>query len=122
MRKIILKSSGVFLTTLIIFDLFNIRQMEGNYVPSIVYANLICSIIYLVAAFGFFKEKKSAASYLFVASSILVLAFIGLLIYILKGGTYEMKTVKAMVVRILITISFTGIAWNYLSKKAKVIL
>lgn len=132
MRKVILKSSGVFMlllglislfmTTSIIFDLFHIRKLEGNYVPFIVYVNLICSVIYLVSAYGFFKEKKSTTSYLFVASSILVIAFVALLIYILQGGIYEIKTARAMSVRILITITFTGIAWNYLSKKGKVIL
>lgn len=132
MKKIILKSSAVFMlllglvslfmTTSIIFDLFHIRQMEGNYVPFIVYANFICSIIYLIASYGFFKEKRSTTAYLFVASSILIIAFIAFGIYILKGGIYETKTVKAMSVRTLITIAFTGIAWNYLSKKGKVIL
>lgn len=132
MKKIILKSSGIFMlllglvslfmTTSIIFDLFHIQQMEGNYVSFIVYANFICSIIYLISAYGFFKEKKSTTVCLFVASSILILAFIAFWIYIEKGGVYEIKTVKAMSVRTLITIAFTGIAWNYLSKKEKVIL
>lgn len=132
MRKIILKSSSafmlilglasIFMTTSIIFDLYKLRELEGHYVPFIVYVNFICAIIYLIASYGFFKEKKSTTSYLFIASSILVIAFIALLIYIFKGGVYELKTVKAMSVRTLITIAFTGIAWNYLSKKGKVIL
>ena len=132
MKEAVLKSSAafmlllglvsLFMTTSIIFDLFHIREMEGHYVPFIVYVNFVCAIIYLITAYGFFKEKKFTTTYLFVASSILVVAFIALLIYILKGGIYEIKTVKAVAVRILITIAFTGIAWNYLSKKGKVIL
>jgi hypothetical protein len=132
MRNIILKSSAVFMllfglvslfmTTSIIFDLFQIRKMEGHYVSFIVYVNLICAIIYLISVYGFLKEKRSTTTYLFVASSILIISFIAFLIYISNGGIYETKTVKAMSVRILITIVFTGISWNYLSRKGKVIL
>jgi hypothetical protein len=132
MRNVILKASSVFMllfglvslfmTTSIIFDLFQIRKMEGHYVSFIVYVNFICAIIYLIAAYGFLKEKKSTTIYLFVAGSILVIAFIVFLIYISRGGIYETKTVKAMSVRILITIAFTGISWNYLSRKGKVIV
>src|SRR6185312_1012861 len=132
MRKIILKSSAVcmfllglvslFMTTSIIFDLFQIRKIEGHYVPFIVYVNLICAVIYLISVYGFLKEKKSTTTYLFIASFILVIAFIAFLIYISKGGVYEAKTVKAMSVRILITVAFTGISWNHLSRKGKVVL
>lgn len=131
MRNTILKSSAIFLflfgllslfmTTSIIFDLFGIREMEGNYVLFIVYANLICAIIYICSAYGFFKEKSWTTICLFVAASILILAFIGLLIHIYMGGVYEEKTIKAMAFRTFITLVFTGISWNYLSKEKQLV-
>lgn len=47
----------LFLSTSIILDLFEIRAKEGNYVLIVVYANFICSIIYLIAAYGLLKNK-----------------------------------------------------------------
>lgn len=131
MRNIILKSSAVFLfifgllslfmTTSVIFNLFDIREMEGNYVLIVVYANLICAVIYVCSAYGFFKEKNWTTICLFVAASILILAFIGLLIHIYMGGVYEEKTIKSMSFRTLITLVFTGISWNYLSKEKQLL-
>ncbi|MEO8720458.1 MAG: hypothetical protein ABI297_03020 [Ginsengibacter sp.] len=113
---------SLFMTTSVIFDLFGIRETEGNYVMFIVYANFFCAIIYLVSSYGFFKKSKWTITYLFFASSILFVAFVALLVYIQLGGSYEMKTVKAMSARLLITIAFMGIAWNYLSVKKKKVL
>ena len=59
-----------FLSTSVIFDLFGIREKEGNYVLFIVWANFISSILYLLAAFGFFtkveftKQKQLVQCYL----------------------------------------------------------
>lgn len=132
MRNIILKSSAVFLllfglvslfmTTSIIFDLFNLRRSEGNYVLFIVYANLFCAIIYVFAGYGFFKEKNWTTICLFVASCILIVAFIALLVFIFTGGIYEEKTIIAMTFRTFITMIFTGISWKFLSKKEALII
>ena len=132
MRNIILKSSAIFLllfglislfmTISIIFDLFNLRKSEGNYVLFIVYANLICAIIYVCAGYGFFKEKNWTTIWLFVASCILIVAFIALLVFIFTGGIYEEKTIIAMTFRTFITLIFTGISWKYLSKKEVLIV
>lgn len=126
MRKFILKSSAVFLllfgllslfmTISVIFDLFDVRKMEGNYVLFVVYANLVCAIMYLFSAYGFFTEKQWTTMCLFVAACILILAFVGLLIHIVTGGIYELKTIMAMTFRTFITMVFTGISWYYLSR------
>ena len=99
----------LFLSMSIIFDLFNIRIKEGNYVLFVVHANFICSILYLFAAYGFYKMKNWSYILLGLASIILVLAFINLKIYIGKGGIYEIKTVGAMIFRLSLTVIFTFI-------------
>lgn len=48
----------LFLSTSVIFDLFGIREKEGNYVLFVVWSNFISSILYLFAAYGFIKHKK----------------------------------------------------------------
>lgn len=99
----------LFLSGSVIFDLFGIREKEGNYVPFVVWANFISSLLYLVAAYGLLKVKKWSAWLLFISVFILVAAFIGLKSHINSGGFYETKTVGAMIFRIgltaLITIS-----------------
>jgi hypothetical protein len=106
-------SLTLFLSGSVIFDLFGIREKEGNYVPLVVWANFISSILYLVAAYGLFKIKKWPVWLLVVSVFILVAAFIGLKIHINNGGLYEAKTVNAMLFRIGLTV-FIAVASYFL--------
>ena len=93
----------LFLSSSVIFNLFGIRGKEGNYVPLVVWANFISSILYLAAAYGLFKMKKWSVWLLAISVVILVAAFIGLKLHISEGGLYEVKTVNAMIFRIGLT-------------------
>ncbi|HUH73948.1 MAG TPA: hypothetical protein VLZ75_06020 [Chitinophagales bacterium] len=106
----------LFLSTSIIFDLFNIREKEGNYVLMVVYANFICSIIYLIAAYGLLKNKTWSTPLLGIATLILIVAFIGLFFHINSGGIYETKTIGAMVFRTSVTLIFTLISYFIIKK------
>ncbi|HUH25910.1 MAG TPA: hypothetical protein VLY87_04745, partial [Flavobacterium sp.] len=68
----------LFASSAIILDLFDVREAEGNYVPFIVFTNLIVSLFYLVAVYGFFKNKILALKLLVVSLAILIVAFAGL--------------------------------------------
>ena len=126
MSNIIMKVSAVlvgilgvvslFMTASIIFDLFEIREKEGNYVPFIVYANFVCSFLYLYCSYGFFTKNKWTTICMFTAVGILIVAYIALIIYIQVGGIFEMKTVKAMLGRISLTILLAGISWYYITR------
>ena len=102
---------SVFLTSSVIFDLFGIREMEGNYVLFIVWANFISGFIYLTSAYGLFTKKEWTTKLLAVSSIILITAFIGLNFHINTGGLYETKTFNAMIFRTSITIAFTIISY-----------
>lgn len=106
----------LFLSTSIIFDLFDIRVKEGNYVMFVVVSNLISSILYLWAAYGFIKSKSWTTVLLAIASIILIISFVLLKAYISKGGIYETKTVNAMIFRISLTIAFALIAYFTIRK------
>jgi heme/copper-type cytochrome/quinol oxidase subunit 3 len=110
----------LFLSSSIILDLFNIREKEGNYVPFVVWANFISSILYIIAAVGIVKLKKWPALLLLLSAIILIAAFIGLKIYISNNGIYELKTVSAMIFRIALTIGFS-LASYFLVNKSKAI-
>lgn len=108
---------SLFMTFSILFDLFGMRQKEGNYVPFIVYANLVCGLIYLYAVTQIWKLKKSGIYALGLACLILILAFIALRIYISHGGIYEEKTIHAMTFRTVFTIVMTGLSMIIIKKR-----
>lgn len=112
-------SVSVFMALSVIFDLFGIREMEGNYVLFIVYNNLACGMIYLFAVYNNRKNIKMSNYSLAVALIVLIVAFIDLLIYINNGGIYEPKTVNAMIFRMAFTLVMlvTGIV---VAKKEKI--
>lgn len=107
----------LFLSASVIFDLFGIRAKEGNYVPLVVWANFISSILYLAAAYGLFKMKKWPVGLLAISAVVLVAVFIGLKIHISEGGLYEAKTVNAMIFRIGLTILFAVASYFLLKDK-----
>jgi hypothetical protein len=107
----------LFLSSSVLFDWFGIRAKEGNYVPLVVWANFIASLLYLFATYGYIFLKKWSFSVMVFAAIVLALAYIGLFIHINNGGLYESKTVGAMLFRILITLLFAAMIYWNLKKK-----
>jgi hypothetical protein len=107
----------LFMSSSVIFDLFGIREIEGNYVLSVVISNFICGFLYLISAYGLFFQKRWTTRLLFIAACILLVSFAGLLWHINMGGIYEKQTVKAMLFRIAITFAFALLSWRYISKE-----
>lgn len=106
----------LFLSSSVIFDLFGIREKEGNYVPFIVWANFISSILYLIAAVTWIKKMKVTLALLGISTTILALGFIGLLVHVNADGLHETKTIGAMVFRTVLTLIFTIISYKSLKK------
>lgn len=107
----------LFLSSSVIFDWFGIRAKEGNYVLFIVWANFICSILYVFAVYGFIKRAKWTFWLLMSALILLIIAFLALLIYINNGGIHEEKTIGAMVFRMLVTLTFSLVALRKFNKE-----
>ncbi len=107
----------LFMSTSVIFGLFDIREREGNYVLFVVVANFLCAFLYLAAAYGFFAKKKWTTMVLNFSVGVLIITFIGLGIHIFSGGIYEQRTIGAMIFRTLITIGFTLVSYKYISQQ-----
>ena len=107
----------IFLSTSVIFDLFDIRTKEGNYVLFVVWSNFISSFIYLISVYGLLSSKNWTFRALGLATLILTIAFVGFLFYIQSGGIHETKTISAMVFRIFLTLGFTLFAYFTINKK-----
>jgi hypothetical protein len=106
----------LFASSSIMLDLFGVRESEGNYVPFIVFTNFSVSLLYLVAVYGFLKNKILALSLLIASLVILIVAFAGLWVFIWSGGLHEIKTIGAMIFRILVTFGF-ALAAYFINKK-----
>ena len=110
----------LFLSASVIFDLFGIRAMEGNYVLFVVWSNFISSIIYLLSVYGLLNKQKWVPLVLALSTVILIIAFVGLKMHIKAGGLYEVKTVGAMMFRSGITIVFTILSYIVVKKEKQV--
>lgn len=95
----------LFMSGSVIFDLFDIRARQGDYVLFIVWVNFVSGFLFLIAAVAFFKKKAWSYLPLMASLGILAVAFIVLLIYIERGGAYEAKTIAAMILRLSVSLA-----------------
>ena len=106
-----------FLSISVIFDLFNVRASQGNYVLFVVVTNLLCSLIYFLAVYGFIRKKHWTSIVLTSALVILIAVFIYFNFYINNGGIYENKTYGALIFRMAVTTIFTLLAYFFIPKR-----
>lgn len=108
----------LFMSSSVIFNLFGIREKEGDYVLFVVISNFICAFLYLRSAYGLFFQRKWATDLLIASLGVLLLSFTGLLVHIWMGFVYEQRTVTAMLFRIGLTLVFAILSWWSTSGKS----
>lgn len=109
----------LFLSSSVIFDWFEIRKKEGNFVWIVVWSNFVASLLYLVASYGFYRSLKWTTTLLMISYLILTLGLVGLFVHIDAGGIYEKKTIGAMFFRSSITLVIAILAYFTINKKRK---
>ena len=103
----------LFLSTSVLLDLFGIRERESPYVPSVVVANLIASLLYLPAGAGLLMKGRWTAELLATAVVVLLVGAVLLALHIATGGEYRTGTIGALTFRTLLTAAFYLIArWS----------
>lgn len=112
-------SISFILSVSIFFNLFGVRESEGNYVLFVVIANFICSLLSFSAAYGLWYKKKWTLYLLLATLAILALTFIAFLLYINTGALHEVKTGKALIFRFFITSIFGFIAYRFIPRIKK---
>ena len=110
----------VFLPSSVLFDLFGIREKEGNFVEFIVWINLISGLLFLWSAYSFWREKKETTALLLGNLALLIVGMIGLYCHIKSGGLYKMETVKGMLFRIVATTILALVSYFLVKRKPKV--
>ncbi len=103
----------------VLFDWGEMREKKGNYVHFVVLANFFCSILYLIAAYGMFVQRRWSFTALEISAILLMLTFIGMSIHVYLDNKYEEETVYALIFRILVTLMFLFVASRYLPKKSR---
>ncbi len=101
----------LYLTLSIFFDLFGVREKEGNYVLFVVWANFFSSLAYLASVYGFIKYRKWTTRLLLFTVVLLIITFAGLQLHIHSGGIYEPRTVGALIKRTGITLFFALLSY-----------
>ncbi len=112
LTAVLLLFGGVtlFLSTSVLFDLFGMREKEGNYVQFVVLANFFASVLYIAAAIGLLAQRLWARYPLWMASVVLITASIAFAWHVYQGGIHESHTIGALVFRTLLTITFYATA------------
>ena len=47
----------LYLSASVIFDLFGMREKQGDYVLFVIFANFICGFLYIIGSLGLLKQK-----------------------------------------------------------------
>ncbi len=91
------------------------RADAGNFVPFILWFNFIAGFFYIAASVGIFTWQKwglTLSRLIFIAT---IIASFGLAGYIATGGSFEMRTVMAMILRSVVWLAIAiavGTAWK----------
>ena len=88
------------------------QQQAGNYVPFVLWFNFLAGFAYVVAGAGlWFRQRWSIwLASAIAAATLVVFAALGLQIW--AGGPYEMRTVGAMGLRVVIWLLITAVAYG----------
>ena len=76
------------------------RAAAGNYVPFVLWTNFLLGFAYIIAGIGIWLQKPWAVTLAIIIATITFILFIALGLHINGGGSFEPRTIKAMVLRL----------------------
>lgn len=87
------------------------QQLAGNYVIFVLWFNFVAGFAYVVAGVGLWFQQRWSIwlSFAIAAATLLIFAALGLQIW--RGGSYEMRTVAAMVLRAMTWLAISAVAY-----------
>ena len=101
-----------------LFGAAEARAAVGNAVPFVLWFNFIAGFAYVVAGIGLFLQHRPAiwVSITILAATVAVLLAFG--VHILQGGVYEMRTVGAMILRVIVWVMISVVAVRHLGESS----
>jgi hypothetical protein len=87
------------------------RRLAGNYVPYVLWFNFVVGFAYVVAGVGLWRQQSWSVwlSFAIFAATLVVGTSFGLRVW--SGGSFEMRTVAAMIARVVIWLVIAGVAY-----------
>jgi hypothetical protein len=86
------------------------RAAAGNIVPFVLWFNFFAGFAYVIAGFGLFCWKRWAAILSAAIAVGTIAVFIAFGIHVVLGGTFETRTIGAMIIRSAIWIAIATAA------------
>ena len=81
-----------------------VRIAAGNILPFVLWFNFIAGFAYVIAGVGLFLWKRWAAQLSAAIAAATIAVFVAFSIHIFLGGTFEARTVGAMIIRSVVWI------------------
>lgn len=94
------------------------RQAAGNYVSFVLWFNFLAGFVYIIAGAGLWWRQRWAVwlSFLIAGLTLLVLAIFGL--YVVTGGSYELRTLAALILRTVVWLVISAVFYQQLNPKS----
>lgn len=78
------------------------RLAAGNFVPFVVWFNFLAGFVYLVAGVGLWLRRRWAVRVAFGIAAATLVVFAAFGVHVVSDGAFEMRTVFAMTLRIIV--------------------
>lgn len=113
---IVFGALSVFSGGVALFGSDDARAAMGEVVPFVLWFNFLAGFAYIVAGIGLLLQHRPAIwiSLGILAATILVFSAFG--IHVWQGGTYEMRTLGAMILRSGVWAVISVVAWRHIGK------
>lgn len=95
------------------------REAAGNFVGYVLWFNFVMGFFYIIAGIGLWLPRRWAAwlSIIVTIATLAVFAVFGM--HIVQGGLYEQRTVAAMVLRSLLWLVISIVAYRKIIRSAQ---
>ncbi|WP_206454111.1 hypothetical protein [Aurantimonas marina] len=87
------------------------RVAAGAYVPFVLWFNVVAGLAYIIAGIGLYNWRKWAVNLSILVAVATLLVFAAFCVHIMTGGSYEVRTIFAMVLRSTLWLAIASFAW-----------
>jgi hypothetical protein len=87
------------------------RENVGIFIPFVVWFNFLFGFVYFAAGVGLWVQRRWAVWISLLVAIATLIVFTILVIYIVNGGTYELRTIYAMILRFVVWVLITIVGY-----------
>ena len=98
----------------VVFGNVAARTAAGDFVPFVVWFNFLAGFVYIAAGVGLWLRRRRAVVLAAALAAGTALTFAAFGVHIANGGAYEMRTVWALTLRLVVWSAITLFAWRAL--------